>query len=295
MLEESRPKVHETVAVQMDSAVPDLEEVRKVGEKWYEDLKEWEVIESWPRAFKDNRMTSRNFDPDAKIKEIPVGPEKIKIQLDTGLQGIKGRLDPNNFINKLKNEKGLHDLPGGVLRGDRALSRQLFKVSKGVIFMPLPLEEDLQTLYLLSSLAKQHRESALYKSYVKWRSNITHLKYGSDNDMMAGFLVLPKTKPNSTELDGTLHVRYGMANITGKAFDTKTLALRVQNALNYKTAIALSNNTQENNEVVISYRQHPGYFPWLGVPAELGSYRLFSVTSKQLVGTLSDNGDFSPV
>jgi len=268
----------------------DLDKVLSAVEAWFKALKEWEALETFERAFTDNRMTARCIDTKGTIKTFSVKNEKgvqSPMNVDSGKAGLDARLEPKNFLAKLKNELGLHDLATALLVKGKALSMQLFKVSDGVIFMPLPLEEDLQALFLVSTLAKKNRNSALYNRYVEIRAEITRIKYGSDNDMTLGFLNITKMTPDSAP-DGKQHIRYGMATITGAQVNDKILKLRIQNALNYKTAIAASKKTEENNEVTIAYRKHAGPFPMLGFPTSVkGQFNLLN-TAK--VGTLNDNG-----
>jgi hypothetical protein len=210
----------------------------------------------------------------------------VKVRLDTSLKGLQDRLNPEFFqeIGKKKNELGLHDLSTVLLRGSMPISKQLFgvKVGRGILFIPLPLEEDLQTFYALSRLAKANRTSSLYSYYTYMRAEFTRIKYGQDNDMAVGFGIVKKD-------DGKVHVRYGVAGIGGGALHPQLLEQRMNNALNYKSKIATSTKTEENTEVTITCRKHAGPFPLVGVKRE-DNYDLALLSTLTPYGTLSDDG-----
>lgn len=262
----------------------DLTEVQVATERWFSFVKQFEAAETFERAFADNRMTAREFDLRGQPKDLKV--QGVKAKLDTSIKGLQNRLNPEFFqeMAKKKNELGLHDLSTVLLRGGLPISKQLFGVKdgRGVLFVPLPLEEDLQTFYALSQLAKAHKTSSLYMYYTYMRAEFTRIKYGQDNDMAVGFGIVDKG-------DGKTHVRYGVAGIAGGALNPLLLKQRMDNALNYKSKIAESKKTEENTEVTITCRKHAGQFPLVGVRAG-AVYHLALLSTLAPYGTLSDDG-----
>jgi hypothetical protein len=274
-----------------------LNAIKDLAVSWFAELKTWEGLEKFPRAFNDKRMTVRAVKPDAKIKQIKVAKTvPTTINLDGSVEGIYARLDADNFLKKWKNDKGLHDLSAVLLHPDKLISKQLFDVAPGsqLLFMPLPLEEDLAAFAALSVIAKSNRTSPLYASYETMRANFTRIKYGAMSDMHSGFLTIEKMKFDAPlQKDGRVHVRYGLANIMGGPVMQKLLDIRIQNALKYKSQIATPNKTGENNEVIISYRNHAGPFPMVGTP-QSNPPNSFALVNKTDKWTLEDDGTLSP-
>jgi hypothetical protein len=270
-----------------------LTAIKELAERWFTEIKTWEGLEKFPRAFQDSRMTVRAVKTDAKLKQIKVTRSvPTTINLDGSVAGIHARLDADNFLNKLKNDKGLHDLSAVLLHPGKLISKQFFDVAPGsqLVFMPLPLEADLAAFAALSVIAKSNRSSPLYVSFERMRANFTRIKYGAMSDMHSGFLTIEKMKFDAPlQKDGKVHVRYGLANVLGGPVMQKLLDIRVQNALKYKSKIATPNKTGENNEVIIAYRNHAGPFPMIGTPQSNppNSYALVNKTDKW---TLEDDG-----
>jgi hypothetical protein len=169
-------------------------------------------------------MTARlcNRDQVDQLQAYTRAGAASPIKVNKGVDGIIMRLDPQNFLDKKKNELGLHDLSAVLLRTGKALSKQLFtKRDAYAVFMPIPLEEDLQLFEELSQAAKRNRAGALYQFVVTKRAEFTRIKYGSDNDMAIGFL-------NVTKGDTKQHIRYGEAMRHGGAINEELLPRQAQ-------------------------------------------------------------------
>jgi hypothetical protein len=291
VLQVSRSRVIDAIENKVE-----LNAIKPLAESWFADLKVWEGQETFQRAFQDTRMTARAVKADSQMTQIKLkNTAKTKINLDPSIEGVYARMDAANFLNKLKNDKGLHDLSAVLLHPAKLISKQLFNVTPDskIIFMPLPLEEDLVTFALLSVIAKSHRTSALYNTYVTMRANFTRIKYGAMTDMQSGFLTISQTKFDSPlKDDGRVHVRYGMGNLMGGSVQQGVLGKRAANALKYKSLVATPKKQGENNEVVISYRNHAGPFPMIGTSksAPPNSFELANKTDKW---TLRDDGSLS--
>ncbi|MDB5871628.1 MAG: hypothetical protein JWQ07_1070 [Ramlibacter sp.] len=210
----------------------------------------------------------------------------VQVNLDVSLNGIKARLKAENFLNKLKNEQGLHDLSAVLLTKTKPIWTQLFARAEGlVLFMPLPLEADLQAFEELSLLAKTKRGSSLYGAFQQSRARMTRVKYGSSTDMQLGYANVPMG-------DGKAHLRYGRAMVGSvRGVAPTILATRHANALAYKTrVIGVDDKSGENNEVVVAYREHAGAFPVVGCPAKDGKEMLTLVNLElKEIGTLDIN------
>jgi hypothetical protein len=281
-LEADRNKTLELVR----AAAPD-DEILKWAEKWFKSYKDWEKEETFERAFADNRMTGRMADRE-KTLEFKVSDSghtsQANMKVNLGVAGLEGRLNPQNFLDKKKNELGLHDLSAVLLRGDKPISKQLFTrdaANKYAVFMPLPLEEDLQLFEELSQAAKRQRGGKLYPFVVNARAQFTRIKYGSADDMAVGYL-------NVNKGDGKAHIRYGGATASGGAVSSQVLQQRSANALHYKNKIALAIGNDANNEVTIKYRQHAGGFPFFGKPSKGGYAGGLAGANK--AAALSDEG-----
>ena len=218
------------------------------------------------------------------------------------MRGLKQSVVPANFKDKKKNELGLHDLSAVLLKPNVSIKGQGFSKPGVVVFMPLPLEEDLRLVHDLAIAAKVTKVGPLYDFYVDARSRMTRIKYGSPEDMSNGFYVVDKG-------DGKDHVRYGVANILGGKFDEMYLKERAANALTYKKTIAEIATKGGNNEVTVKYRQHDGIFPLIGLPKadvpvpwlkhlpfELLVDELLLLTEfERPLGKITDLGAFTPM
>ncbi len=278
----------------------------EMGKAWFEEYKKWERDETFERALQDRRMTARL----AKLTGKPVkfdtygtdGKKTHKIVLDnTVMGGLKQSVVPTNFTDKKKNELGLHDLSAVLLKPGVSITGQGFSKSGVIVFMPLPLEEDLRLVHDLGIAAKVTKVGPLYELYIDVRSRMTRIKYGSPEDMSSGFYVEDKG-------DGKDHVRYGTANILGGLFAEKYLKERAANALTYKKSIAEIATKGGNNEVTVKYRQHGGIFPLIGTPKAQFPERVLKQLSFEFLdgemlladfdkplGKITDLGVFTPV
>lgn len=266
-LEESRNQLID--AIQKEAGADTIRELASI---WFGELKKWESTDEFKCAYQESRMTMRAVNKFAEMKQIQVTKNRsATINLNPSVAGTIARLNENNFLKKLKNDLGLHDLSAVLLRGDIPIDKQSFKMNGDTIlvFMPIPLEDDLVAFSLLSMVAKNNRGSALYTDYQMMRASFTRIKYGSPDDMHSGFLTISKTGTTGED-DGKMHVRYGMANVMGGALSGALLEKRKNNALSYRTTIAIPSKHGENNEVIISYRNHAGLFPLFGTPTSNG-------------------------
>ena len=273
----------------------DLEVVRKSLSAWFSDIQEWESKDTFETAFGEGRMTARDLPKKAAMKKFPVNvfnngknTGKATISLNASLEGIWDRVEAKNFLEKLKNEKGLHDLSAVLLKPTLAISKQVFGVSEdsATVFAPLPHEDDLIAFDMVAELAKKDITSPLYWDYVQIRAKFTRIKYGQDSDMHSGFAVLVAS-------DTKMKVKYGFANVMGGMLGSALLQQRHLNALQYRKKILESKKfTGENNEVIVAYRSHAGDFPMYGVRSK-DRWDLF--TRKEKVGELSDEGKVTTV
>lgn len=271
--------------------------------QWFDFYKKWEGDETWERAFLDNRMTVRIASAAAKKFDVKGHP----VMLNATVQGALETQDPAVFLEKRKNDAGLHDVAAVLLRGSiqfkheksLKISTQAFTKMGEFIFMPIPLEEDLQLFYELNAAANQDKEGDLKKFVVQTRAKMTRLKYGDPNDMMAGFGIVKK--------DGEEKVRYGVASLRTVDFPKHTLEQRTRNALFYKSLILPIPPGEGNNEVTMKVRHHSGDFPWVGlpkgstkIPSKFSgipplSFLIKSLKSDTYVGVLEDSGKFHPM
>jgi hypothetical protein len=234
------------------------------------------------------------------FKVYDTNKQQVQIKLDPSIRGTQASQNPQNFLDKKKNELGLHDLSAVLLKPNTALSKQLFpKSGSYAIFMPIPLEEDLQLFEELSQAAKRNRGGELYKFVVDARSRMTRIKYGATDDMSLGFLKVVKD-------DKKDHFRYGVGSILGNPFPQGVLQQRSVNALYYKSKIAsLPTTKSANNEVTIKYRHHGGIFPLIGslgpipkgaspnIKEEIAKDEFLIGNFEKTLGKLSDSGVFN--
>lgn len=284
MLDEARKKLLDSLGDGSDATT-----IRQAFDLWFQALKAWENQDDFQRALDEGRMTGRTFSPMGKASTISVGPygKKVNITLDTSLTGLKNRLSPDNFLAKKKNELGLHDVSAVLLKPGVSISKQLFGTggAKAIVFMPLPQEEDLVAFSQVAARAKSHVGDLVHGGYQTARASFTRIKYGAHEDMTSGFGMVDKS-------DGKKHVRYGMHSLMGGPLHSSLLAERQANALAYKTKVLGSNKVTENNEVIVSYRQHGGKFPVVG--GWNGSLFELCTVDLKPYGTLTDDGVFKP-
>jgi hypothetical protein len=277
--------------------------------QWFKAYKEWEAQETFDRAFTEGRMTARVAQvgeptqwPTRIMAPVSDPRKKYPVKLAStvdGRPGLRGFLDPNNFLNHRKNDLGLHDLSAVLVKPNASVSAQLFKKDRVVIFMPLPLDADLRLVHQLGVVAKMSKAGPLHQFYVEVRNCMTRLKYGSPEDMHSGLFVRDKG-------DNKAHVTYGFASIQGNPFSEEYLRQRSMNALNYTKTIAEAATVGGNNEVTVKYRQHAGDFPFIGsrataLPAPIRArikmddtdYLIANLKSPDPIGMITDLGKYT--
>lgn len=280
----------------------DQDEVKIVEscKEWFRELKNWERLETFERAFSENRMCVRvaPIDPSEKKQSFTPKPNVVQTDKDVFIQASMKDVplfqSARNFLDKKRNDLGLHDVSAVLLYGNKKISQQIFsKVGRQPLFIPIPNEEDLQLLYQIESYAKEKKKRAgqVYDFYVDARARITRIKYGSEEDMKTNFLKFADDKQK-------VHYRYGDAHETSGPVATEVLANRRQNALNYKSRV-LTGKITDNNEVTVKIRQHAGCWPQAAIPGPIakgqlpevrqGEYLLVSYDQK-LRGIINDEG-----
>ena len=296
-LEATRNKCFELIRLAAD--MRDENDVTEWLGRWFMHFKNWERAETFDRAMTESRMTIRMapMRPDRKPWVSRTG-EKGDVFINASVGGISEMQTPKNFIDKRKNELGLHDVSAVLLRPNLALSPQLFtKPDRIPVFMPIPQHEDLQLFHEIAGVAKANRAGPIYQFYVEARARMTRIKYGSDTDINTGFLKIDKG-------DGRDHYRYGDATTGAGPVQAEVLRQRMLNAREYPTRIVASTRVVENNEVTLKYRAHASTFPYMGVKGEMsrqfvktpppnGTYLLIDMKG-QLKGQVDDAGHFTP-
>jgi len=222
--------------------------------------KNWERKDTLKKAIKQKRLTARVCGSSmSKITKFDIG--SIQVKLANGAS-FKEFMNPRNFLDKKKNDLGLHDLSAILVRKDVALSKQLFpKPDNVVAFMPIAQQEDIAAMQTLGACAKAHKDKTIYPSYKFVRSHMTRLNYVSPDDMAIGFQAY-------RDADGTEHVRYGNVSRVGQPqqvpLPDELLEKRRLVASMYQRALGLMQTSTANNEVTVKYRQHDGGFPYIG-------------------------------
>jgi hypothetical protein len=221
-----------------------------IVKRWLDDLKAKEDKETFKKAFDDKRMTIRGIGAPASGADDswkrggltkPFGTQHkamtgitgnvttSEIQLYKGVDGMKERLKPANFLPSVKvpnNVKpkakyalGLYDLSATLLTNDRPITDQIKGYhGKAIwVFMPVPRQEDLKTFYGLNQCAKKPDSCPAYKQYVRMlASRITRIKLAQASDMHTGYIDVagldyyapPKAKTSIRYgLTGLKHVR----------------------------------------------------------------------------------------
>lgn len=267
---------------------------------WWIALKDWEKEETFERAFTEGRMSIRTMKFETVHKPLSmirnVEPEKGKQELggisDTGIKGLMKRMDPSNFMGKSndmsKYELGLHDMSVSLLHPKRKIEHQLYGYgfqtdshavtqasSTYVVFMPLPMPEDLSLFIVMNQIAKEERNRTpeIYQKVQVIRSELTRVKFADPDDSHIGFVDMSENlntdkykyrygiKQSEVETvagkySGDLAKRRAAArkytNILELAFEK---SLRTANA-------ADSKKVKYYNEIIVAYRKHAtGLFP----------------------------------
>lgn len=266
--------------------------------RWLEQLKKFEAQDSFAIAFQANRMTARQISTSGrggnfKVRSTKKGKER-EIKLARDVPGVKERFIPTNFFNtsdpnakSKKNEKGLHDLSASLLDRERPISEQL-KHYEGaiVLFMPLPMEDDLRIFSALTrKLGTGNPEVR------KIRSMFTRVKLAQASDMGTSFVDIsdPSAKEGKFRygITGTIIRRKGGIGVAAKESE---LAARRTNALQYTNI--LKEGITRVNEVVMAYREHASKdFPMFAELDKGGFYNILDVETLTPTGkTLSNDG-----
>lgn len=279
--------------------------------KWYAEVKRAENsgdddLKTFEALFTAHRMSARqiNLRPNQggdswnvpRFDRKASGPER-EMYLDKSVKGIAKRGDPDNFLNqKTKNEAGVHDLSASILNGkNRNIYQQLKPYKEAVVvFMPLPLEKDLQ---ILSALA---RIKGIPRTWVATFDDlITHPRYAQSSDMHTFFR---DTAPDDAKQGTFEYGRTGrvirQANDRERKINAADMAARRHGALTY-TAVA-TNVVTKVNEIVIAYRKSasrrfPMFAKWSG--DEKGNGRFLVLNAPDMTESkfaISNEGVYGP-
>jgi hypothetical protein len=227
-------------------------------------------------------------------------------------------LDPSNFVSNdqfqksSKYELGLHDMSVSLLHPDRKIEHQLYGYafqtdshavtqagSTYVVFMPLPMPEDLSLFIVLNQIAKEERNRTpeIYKAVRVIRAEMTRVKYADPDDSHIGFVdVSENLNPDKYKY------RYGIKQsevetVAGKY--SGNLARRRAAARRYtsilETAFERSLRTGNPgdakkvkfyNEIIVAYRKHanplfPLYARWANSKFQIVTFGGSGMTDKQ--------------
>lgn len=297
-LDDSRRKLLDKLNMPGDkTALGTSNAIIKLVNDWWADYKTMEETDTFMAAMTEGRLTVRqsprvNVIPEISMKKLHVrGEESRGGKFDTGVDGVKLRMNPANFEQLPEVKKsglavaqrwetkqterrgkyvyGLHDLSASLLDPLRpTLTEQLNSTDGKLlnydeVFMPVASEEDHQVYCLLSKHAKSNREHVaksasvdehgeLYSLMVKIRRSMTRIKLAEDKDMHCGFIDIRKIGSEVSKY------RYGLGAMTDKGVKTpKVTEAREKAALHYKSITALARTTGSGyNEIIIAYREH---------------------------------------
>lgn len=278
--------------------------------RWWEAYKEWERGDSFFSAFTEQRLSvtqrpweqktipgkdvdliaaARNDQQGAKISH------GRNLGYRTDVASFKRRLDPASFkrigqgneqqVRRLKYDLGLHDMSASLLDPAKpTISEQLRwkSTAKGkglewaVVFMPLPLVEDLATLELLKYAAKPLKDAAptIYRAVSFMKNRMTRVKFAQESDMGATFLEMGSVQEP--------HLRYGATDyqtevraggISVPVFRAGISQVRRRKAREYNMILARQREINgTSNEIVVAYRQNLSpRFPVIAAPVDMGS------------------------
>jgi hypothetical protein len=224
------------------------------------------------------------------------------MNLDTTMEGIKARMDPENFERKKKRvgtrfvwkeielgkyALGLHDLSGVLLTPDKPWTDQYKNYSEAgtfYVFMPVPQVKDLTVLYLLLDEAKKVKTAALDKAkkgepadvctdflaaVKRYTRELTRIKSGAAEDMHTTYV--------NFGTSGKVKIKYGMTgliknegDLVGTKIPQSEIDQRKVRARNYEGILT---DKDVVNEVVIAYRKHGtngvSNFPMFGLPEDI--------------------------
>lgn len=271
-------------------------------------------------------------------------PEKGKQEMpgisNTGIKGLQKRFAPANFgVTQVMNqyvlseskkyEAGLHDMSVSLLHPKRLISHQLYgygfqtdarKINTNeegdvvdsstyVVFMPLPMPEDLSLFIVLSQKAKEMQSvaPAIHRLVRVIRSELTRVKFADPDDSHIGFAEI---SPNVCFDIEQRKYRYGI-----KQADVETVAGRYSGELARRRAAARqytsiletaferslrlgdASKARSNkfyNEIIVAYRKHasdafPIYTRW-----DTGKFRVVmdsgNFMSDDVNKTITDKG-----
>ena len=269
---------------------------------WWIAFKDWEKEETFDRAFTEGRMSVRTIKYETVHKPLSMvrnaEPEKGKQELggisDTGITGLMKRMDPSNFVGhgqlneSSKYELGLHDMSVSLLHPKRKIEHQLYgyafqtdshavteATSTYVVFMPLPMPEDLSLFIVMNQIAKEERNRTpeIYQAVRAIRSELTRVKFADPDDSHIGFVDISENVNTDK-----YKYRYGIKQSEAETVAGKysgNLAKRRAAARQYtsilETAFEKSLRTANAadakkvkyyNEIIVAYRKHAsGLFP----------------------------------
>lgn len=279
--------------------------LRPLVARWWADLKTWEARDTFGVAFTNRRMTARQVNVGTtarggtfEVRNVKHPEHSREVYLARDVACITARCDPNNFfdphtLRRRKNELGLHDLSASLLDPRRPISEQLKGYEDAVtLFVPLPLEEDLQLFYVLNKLGKTELRDKDDNEILVMRSQLTRVKLAQASDM--GTRYVDVSDPGASE--GQFH--YGITGTIirekGQRFGLpatpEELKARRTNALHYKSIIDAMLTLV--NEVVMAYRSHASrHFPMFAqwddarqhfrvVDVESGGYTGWIITNR---------------
>lgn len=234
---------------------------------WWQAYKEWEANDTFEKAFQQDRMTIRTYNPDKKgsstkwnttwpttvIKDKNSKTSNINVKCNVSGNGVILRTKSSNFFPfSSKNECGLHDLSASLLNSKKRISDQIYHNltltnTHGArsVFMPLPLEEDLQLISLLNDIVQRvpfRYTSQLGRLVKEYNSKMTRLWQASPRDLGAGNYI---TDPDNLTYPD---IKYG---VNGKFRNSKGQIVRAttsdlyrlkMNAIQYKRILPKMSN-----------------------------------------------------
>ncbi|MEO7084763.1 MAG: hypothetical protein ABI442_05790 [Gemmatimonadaceae bacterium] len=230
------------------------------------------------------------------LAEREAAPDKTSTPdaYNTGVAGMKLRTDPSNFGAEVSHAGGMRKVDGKIVKvaptkkgkytlGLHDLSAVLLSTKRGnilnqlawkegaqetaknaVVFMPLPLEADLQIFALLSAKVKAHRikHNRIAAKLADVRHKMTRVKLTNEDDAGSGFVNVGTGWTNKQR-----KYRYGLGLIPIEGKEGKTgvdeMDRRRALALEYRSMLGKMKPMPEDttlnpthNELVVAYRHH---------------------------------------
>lgn len=255
---------------------------------WFGAYKTWEATDTIEKAFRSKRLTIRTYvKPDgsgSKWNVVRTGSQTTSSEgvvqtregypYDVSGKGVMARTNPLNFSPgaSRKYSIGLHDLSASLLDPAKSISTQLYhaldkELHDGdyAIFMPLPIEEDIQLFDAINRYGKKHRDEfpRLYDLIAVYRARMTRIKQAYEYDIGAGFKETERVRKVDNKPD--FKIKYGVGTkikVIGKPLPVPTTqglndeAELSRKALSYKEILESSPTRGKYNEITIAYRQH---------------------------------------